>query len=261
MAVDILGITEARFFTFVLILLRTGSLFAFAPVFSSPLIPAQVKAASVLGLSLALAALGVVGDIEPPRTTALLLLLLAQEALLGLITGFVARLVFVAVEFGGQLVGMEMGLGIVAVFNPESETQISVVSQLQFLLAMLLFLAVAGDRMLVEVFVIHLREIPPGQVAFTGPVLRVLVELSAGIFVAALRGAAPVIAALFAANVILGVFARSVPQMNMLILGFPLKIVVGFAVLGLSLSYWSDMILRALSETFEALRALPSLLR
>jgi flagellar biosynthetic protein FliR len=258
--VDVLGITQARFFSFVLILLRTGSLFAFAPVFSSPLIPAQVKAASVLGLSLALAALGVVGGVEPPATMGLLVLVLAKEVILGLITGFVARLVFVAVEFGGQLVGFDMGLGIVSVFDPQSEARISVISQLQFLVAMLLFLAVGGDRMLVEVFAAQLREIPPGQVAFTGPVLRVLIELSAGIFVAALRVAAPVIAALFAANVILGVFARSVPQMNMLILGFPLKIVVGFAVLGLSLSYWSDVILRALSDTFEALRALPSLL-
>jgi flagellar biosynthetic protein FliR len=110
-------------------------------------------------------------------------------------------------------------------------------------------------------FALNLREIPPGQMVFGGPALEALVHLSAEVFRLGLQISAPVVAALFAANVILGVFARSVPQMNMLILGFPLKILVGFTLLGLSLPHWGRVFLRGLAETFEALRGLPALLR
>ena len=258
---EILGITEARFLAFVLVLLRIGSLFAFAPVFSTPFVPVRVKATVVLGLSLGLAALGVVGEVSVPASTTGVVALAVREIVLGLVTGFVARLVFVAVQFAGQVVGVEMGLGIVSVMDPQFETQVSIVSQFEFILALLLFLGVGGDRMLIEVFARNLQELPPGELALGAPGLGALVRLTGEIFGTGLQMAAPLIVALFAANVILGIFARSVPQMNMLILGFPLKILVGFTVLGLSLPYWSSIVLRELSNTFDALRALPTLLR
>ncbi len=258
---DLLGIAEARFFAFVLVLLRMGALFTFAPVFSTPFVPVQVKAAAALGLSLALTVLGVPGDVPVPGSPALVALLAAQELLLGFMLGYVARLAFVAVQFGGQVVGFDMGLGIVSVIDPQFETQISVVSQFQYMLAVLLFLAVGGERMLVEVFAGNLRQLPPGQLAVPGPALQVLVRVTGEVFRVGLQVAAPVIAALFASNVILGIFARSVPQMNMLILGFPLKIMVGFLVLGISLPRWASVVLEALSRVFEMLRAFPQLLR
>ena len=257
---DLFGISDARFFAFVLVVLRTASLFAFAPVYSSPFVPAQVKAAAVLGLSLGMSALGVVPEVAVPATVAGVAGLAAQEVVLGLLIGFVSRLVFAAVQFGGQLVGFQMGLGIVSVMDPQFETQISVVSQLEFMIALLLFLAVGGDRLLVEAFGRNLAALPPGHLEISGPVVRVLVALSGEVFRLGLMLAAPVAGALFAAQVILGVFARSVPQMNMLILGFPLQILIGFTVLALSLPYWSRAFLRALAETIQALAGLGRLL-
>ncbi|GAB4263561.1 MAG: flagellar biosynthetic protein FliR [Deferrisomatales bacterium] len=258
---ELFGITDARFFAFLLILFRMGSLFAFAPVYSSPFVPAQVKAAVALGLSVSLAALGFGGEVAVPASASAVALLAGQEVVLGFLSGFVARLVFVAVQFGGQLIGFQMGLGIVSVMDPQFETQISVVSQFQFLLAILLFLAVGGDRLLLEAFARNLQRLPPGQAVWTGPALEAVVRLSGEIFRVGLQVAAPVVVALFGAHVVLGVFARSVPQMNMLILGFPLQILVGFTVLGLSLPHWGRAVLRALAEGFDALRAIPTLLR
>lgn len=261
MPLEILGVTEERFFAFVLILFRMGSLLAFAPIFSSPFVPMRVKAAVALGVSLSLTVLGFGGEVAVPQSAARVALLVGQEILLGFLVGFVARLVFVAVQFGGQLVGFQMGLGIVSVMDPQFEAQISVVSQFQFLLAILLFLAVGGERMLVEAFARNLAEVPPGLPISAGPALGAVARLSAEIFRVGLQVAAPVVVALFAAHVILGVFARSVPQMNMLILGFPLQILVGLAAVGLSLPYWGHTVLRALSDALEVLRGLPAVLR
>ncbi|MEW6488620.1 MAG: flagellar biosynthetic protein FliR [Thermodesulfobacteriota bacterium] len=257
---DLLGITEARFFAFLLVLLRMGALFAFAPVFSTPFVPTQVKAAAVLGLSAALTALGFPGEVAVPASAAELVALGVQELLLGLLIGFIARLVFAAVQFGGQLIGFQMGLGIVSVLDPQSETQISVVSQFQFILAVLLFLAVGGEGMLLEVFAHNLTAVPPGKPLLTGPLIGAVAHLTGEVFSLGLKLAAPVVAALFASQVLLGVFARSVPQMNMLVLGFPLQILVGFTVMGLAVRHWGRAMLHAFSETFEALRGLAALL-
>ncbi len=255
-----LGIPEARFFAFLLVLLRTASLFAFAPVFSSPFIPTRVKAALVLGLSAGLTALGAAPPAPVPGTLGGMAALAAQEVLLGILIGFAARLVFAAVQFGGQIVGFQMGLGIVSVMDPQFETQVSVVSQLEFLLAMLLFVSAGGDRILLEAFARNLGALPPGQWWAQGSVVRVLVVLSGEVFRLGLALAAPVVAALVCAHIVLGVFARAVPQMNMLILGFPVQILVGFLVLGLSLSHWGRAVLRAFADMFQALDGLWGLL-
>ncbi|MBI5017377.1 MAG: flagellar biosynthetic protein FliR [Deltaproteobacteria bacterium] len=257
---DLLGISQAKFFSFFLILLRLGGLFTFAPVYGTMMLPMRVKAAAVLGISVCLSVLGLGGPVPVPATTSGLAFFAVQEVLLGFLLGFATRLVFAAVEFGGQLVGLQMGLGIVSILDPQFETQVSILSQLQFLLATLLFLAVGGDRMLLEAFAANLDRIPPGHLALKGPVLGALVTLAGEIFRLGLQLSAPVVVALLATQVILGVFARSMPQMNMLILGFPLQILFGFGVLGFALPHWSRTLVRAFSEMFEALRGLAALL-
>ncbi len=253
---DILGFSEAELFAFILVVLRMASLFAFAPVFSTQFIPAQVKAALVLGLGLGLTALGAAPPVAVPATTAGVAALAGQEVLLGMLTGLVAQFVFAAVQFGGQVVGFQMGLGIVSVMDPQFETQISVISQLEFLLAVLLFFGVVGYRLLLEAFARNLSAVPPGHVAVGATVVEAVVRLSGEIFRLGLQVAAPVVVTVFCTQVILGVFARSVPQMNVLVVGFPLKIMVGFAVIGLSLPYWGRVFLRALEATFRALDGL-----
>lgn len=256
---DILGISQAKFFGFFLILLRMGALFSFAPVFSSPVVPVRARAAAVLSLSLALSALGVGGTVEPPATLALLAFFVVQEMLLGLLLGLAARLVFAAVEFGGQLIGLQMGLGIVSVLDPQFETQVSIISQLQFLIATLLFLWVGGDRMLIQAFAGNLAHLPPGHPVMTAPAFRAIVGLGGEVFSLGLRMAAPVVVALLATQVVLGIFARSVPQMNMLILGFPIQFMLGFLVLGTGMSHWARLMLRLFSDLFEGLQALTRL--
>lgn len=257
---NLLGLGQAQFFSFFLILLRLGGLFSFAPPYGTQVLPVPVKAAVVLGLSACLAALGLGGATPVPAVTAGLVVTVAQELLLGMLLGLIVRLVFAAVEFGGQVVGLQMGLGIVSILDPQFETQVSILSQFQSLLATLLFFAVGGDHLLLEAFVRHLDRIPPGRLLVSGPVVEAVVTLTGEVFRVGLQLAAPVVVALLATQVILGVFARSVPQMNMLILGFPLQLLIGFGILGVGLAHWSRALARGFSETFEALRGLASLL-
>jgi len=255
---QLFGIPETAFFAFMLILFRMAALFSFAPVFSSPSLPAVVKASIILSFSICLASSGVVAPIPP--TFGMLFLAIAREILIGLLLGFAANLIFTAVQLGGQVIGMDMGLGIVSVMDPQFEAQVSIISQFQVMAAILIFLAVGGHLKLIEVFASNLNALPPGRIVLSGEVIESLVYLTSEIFTVGLKLAAPIVATLFAANVILGVFARSVPQMNMLILGFPLKIFTGFMLLGLSLPYVSTVLIRQFSITFEALNGLTALI-
>ncbi|MDW7711421.1 MAG: flagellar biosynthetic protein FliR [Deferrisomatales bacterium] len=257
---DILGISEARLFGFLLVLLRVGALFAFAPVFSTSFVPARVRAAAALGVSACLGALGLPGEIPVPESLSVLLVLGVQEVLVGALAGYVAQLVFAAARFGGQVAGVQMGLGVASVLAPGMEPEVSVVSHVQFVLAALLFLAVGGEGLLLEGFARNLASVPPGQPLVSGSVAGALVHLTGEVFVLGLKLAAPVVAAVFASQVVLGVLARSVPQLNVLLLGFPLQILVGFTVLGLAVGPWGATWLRALSHTFEALEGVFSLL-
>lgn len=258
---DLLGLSEAKFFTFFLILLRVGSLFTFAPVFSLALVPVRIRAATALAIAASLSMLGVGAPATVPSHVSELLLTVVREIGVGLLLGFVARLFFAAIEFAGQIVGLQMGLGIVSILDPQFQTQVSVLSQIQLIVATLLFLAIGGDRMLLEAFAGNLDRIPPGQALLTGPALRALLALAAEIFKAGLQISAPVVVALLGSQVILGVLARSMPQMNMLILGFPLQIFIGLGILGLSLPGWSRAVLASFSRMFEALRGFSLLLR
>ncbi|MBI5445666.1 MAG: flagellar biosynthetic protein FliR [Deltaproteobacteria bacterium] len=258
---DLLGISEAKFFTFLLILLRIGSLFTFAPVFGIAVIPLRVKAAAALALAVSLSVLNVGGTAPVPPGLSGLIAAVVQEIVVGLLLGLVARLFFAAIEFGGQLVGLQMGLGIVSMLDPEFETQVSVLSQVQLILATLLFLAIGGERMLIEAFAGNLEKIRPGGPIVAAPAFRALVTFAGEIFSAGLQISAPVVVSLLATQIILGVMARSVPQMNMLILGFPLQIFFGLAILALSLPAWARAVLAAFARMFEALSGFSSLLR
>ncbi len=252
------GISETVFFGFLMILLRMAALFSFAPVFSSPSLPTVVKSSIILSFSVCLASAGVSAPI--PQTLALLLLMAAREILIGILLGFAANLIFAAIQLSGQIIGMDMGLGIVSVMDPQFEAQVSIISQFQVMAAILLFLAVGGHLKMVEVFSSNLAVLPPGRVIFSEQMLESLIYLTGEIFSVGLRLAAPIMATLFAVNVILGIFARSVPQMNMLILGFPLKIFTGFTLLGMSMPYVFKVLIKQFSTVFEALDGLSSLL-
>ncbi len=260
-ALSVLGLDEIRLFAFLLVLARTGALFAVAPLLSSAFVPLRVRAILALGLSASLVWLGLPPEVPPPVSASVVSALLAQEILLGLVTGLVARLAFAAVEFGAQLAGLQMGLGISSVMDPRMEGEVSVLSPFLFALAGLLFVALGGVGILFEAFARNLSEVPPGRALAGTALTGGLVHLSGEVFTLGLRFVAPVVAAVFAAQVALGVLVRSVPPVNALFLEFPLQILVGLSAFALALPHWGPAVARTLAGSLEILRNLAPLVR
>jgi len=116
--------------------------------------------------------------------------------MIGITIGLAGRLVFAGVQLAGQLAGFQMGFAIVNVFDPITSAQVSIIAQFQYLLAMLVFLAVDGHHLFLYSIAESYRIVPAFGFHFSGELTRAILELSKDMFVIAIKTGAPVIAML-----------------------------------------------------------------
>lgn len=247
-------ITAEQVETFILVLLRVSAIVATMPILGNRTVPVRVKG----GLSLLIVFLlfpfvklhTTSPDILP------LALKMAGEVMIGITMGFAGKLIFSGVQLAGQLVGFQMGFAIVNVFDPITSAQVSIIAQFQYLLAMLIFLAVDGHHLFLYAIAESCRILPIFGFHFSGELTQSIVELSKDIFIVAIKIGAPVITVLLMASIGFGLIARTVPQINILIVGFPIKIAVGLIGIGLALPVFARMMANIFLNFGETLNTL-----
>jgi flagellar biosynthetic protein FliR len=222
---------------------RVGGLCLIAPVLGSTMIPARIRVGLVLMLTLVLAPLAPAA--VAPLSAAGVATLVAQ-VLIGASVGFVLRLVFEAVAFGGQLVGQSMSLGFAEVVNPGGGGSTPVLSQFYMVLVTLLFLALDGHLRLIQLLAGSFHTLPPGPVAIDAQGLYSVVLFGAHLFAGAVRVALPAVTALLVVNFGFAAISRAAPSMNLFAVGFPITLCLGLVALWLGL--------RALPGAFETLQ-------
>lgn len=214
---------------------RLAGLLALAPPFNHRRVPLLVR----VGLGFALAGLAwsaVAAAPPPPAAGAIALALRAVgELTVGLLMGFIGQLFAAAATFAGEVVGTQMGFGLARVFDPGQGAQVTVVTHLFDLLVLLLFLTLNGHLIVIIAAVESFRLIPLATWSLSPAILESLFPLVGRIFGLGLALAAPTLGAVFLANLVLVLIARSIPQINILLVGFPLMITVGLLVLLLNL--------------------------
>lgn len=220
---------------FVLVLLRVSAIIVTIPVISEANVPVKIKA----GLSIIVAVIIfplVVPQMPPIKNMPLIALIIGMigEVMIGVTIGFVARLVFAAIQLAGDIIGYEMGFSIANVIDPMSSAQVSIITELQYLLAMLVFLTVNAHHLFFQAISQSYILIAPLSFHFSGELMQFIFSVSKDMFVVALKIGAPIMAVMVFTNVALGVIARTVPQMNIFVVGFPLQISLGLIFLGLT---------------------------
>jgi flagellar biosynthetic protein FliR len=222
---------------FVLVLLRTGACVAMFPVFGGDTVPFQVKAA----LSLVLAAVlfpVVRGFLAPqllPASVMGLGVAAAGELMVGFALGFAVQMLMAGAELAGHMIGYQMGFGIVSVIDPQSQQESSLMAELMNLLTLLVFLCVNGHHIFLRAMAASFEIVPPGALALKGALCQLMMKQGGQIFLLAIKMGAPVIAALLFVTLGFALLSRAVPQLNVLVLSFPVSIVVGLIFFGLSL--------------------------
>jgi flagellar biosynthetic protein FliR len=254
-----LSVTSAQLDAWVAALMfplaRVLGLIAAAPILSNRAVPVRVKV--MLGVAVT-AALAPVLPPMPQVTpgSGIGLAILVQESLIGLALGFVMRLVFSAIDLAGELIGLQMGLSFATFYDPQAGGQTAVVAEFLGLLAMLVFLALNGHLLLFSVLTKTFSLLPVGPLSLAGMNWGGIARWGTTLFSAGLLLALPIIAALLITNIALGVLTRAAPQLNLFAVGFPITLVVGFAMLMLAMPYLTPSFERLFEQGFEAMTAL-----
>lgn len=231
---------------FALVLARVAGLFMAIPMFGARLVPNRIKALLIFALALLIFPIIRPHAIPAADDSLSLMLLVLRESLIGLTLGAISQFVFAAVEFCGQMVGIQMGISIAAQFDPTTQNNVPTMAIFQGALATLIFLALGVHHFFIKGIVESYQLIPLGAWHTSGGLLKFLIDASTGIFVIGIKLAAPVSVALLATSVALGIVARSFPAMNVFMVSMPLNIGIGFLILGISL----PVFLRVLQGSF-----------
>jgi len=228
-------LTQEEISSLIFIFLRVSSMIVVMPVFGGDrTIPVVVKGGlSILITFLLFPSVRINSDMQSLEFIPMVVNMLT-EVLIGSIVGFVARFIFAGIQFAGELIGFEMGFSVANVLDPMTSTQVSLISQLQYFIAILLFLTLNAHHVFLSAIAESFEKIAPLQFHLSGKVIQTLCLFSKDIFVIAVKISAPVVAVLIFTNIALGIVARTVPQINIFIIGFPLQISLGFIFMGLT---------------------------
>ena len=237
--INFLSISPQQFQLFLLILARIGGVIIFAPVLGNKNIPIKAK----IGLSLLFSFLlfpVVSSSVNKviPGDIFIYGLIISKELSIGMILGLAAKMIFGGVQLSGQYIGMQMGFAIVNVMDPQGSEQVSIIAVFENLLAILIFLAINGHHWFLEAIIKSFQFASPVSFRFSGAIFDIIIKLSAEMFLIAIQLGAPAIVVAFLMNVAMGIIARTVPQINVFFVGFPLQIAIGLIAFALSLYFF-----------------------
>lgn len=240
-------ITEATLASFLAVLGRVAGAVLSSPFFRRGQVPVMVRVALCLVLALFLTPLVEVRD---TRLDLFFPLRLVYEVLVGLFLGYLFALVVSGVTMAGGLMDFEMGLGLAHAFDPTAGVFSSLLARFYTMLAVLIFFLAGGHHLLVVSVLASYRVFPAGGMGFPSILSTTAARAAAEVFVVAVRVAAPVVGALFVADVVFGLVARSVPQLNVFVLGIPLKILLGLLAVAVTMPA-TVVFLQRIFEGFE----------
>jgi len=246
-----LGIVLKGIDAFLLVFVRMTGLFVISPIFGRRNMPAYLK----IGFSFLLALITVnmisVPDLEYYNSIYHYALLIFKEFMVGVTLGYISYMVFSAIYMAGELIDMQIGFGVVNVLDPMSNIQVPITSNFYFIMSMLVFLAVNGHHTLIKALFESYKYVPLGGAVFNDNLMEDIIRIFGNIFVIGFKIAAPITAAILITDVALGVVSKTVPQLNVFVVGMPLKIFLGIAVMMITIPMFI-MLLETLFDSMDS---------
>jgi len=217
-----------------LIFVRVSSILMTAPFFGSEMIPKRVKLFFAMMVTVLLyPVIPLQGATIPVTANSFdVIIAIFKEVSVGLAMGLVGQLIFGGVQFGGQFISIQVGLGFSSVIDPLTQQQNGVISQMLILLGTIFFLAIGGDQIYIKAMVKSFEIVPLGTVHMAAPAPE-LVKMAGELFVIGVQVASPFIIVFFLMDLTFAIFARIMPQANVFFIELPLKVYVGLIMFGI----------------------------
>jgi len=242
-----------------LIFIRVAALMLIAPVLGPFELATRWRLAVAIALAVLLTPLAV-GRVEsPPNTLEAWLVVAGGEALVGLMLGLGVRIMFTGLQVAGGLISQMSGLQLAEVFNPAMGGNVPVFSQLLLLVATAVFLLIGGHRQLIEALLDSFAQVPTGHATFSASAVQGVTTLVANSFALGLRAAVPAVVALLLATLVVGFIGRTLPQLNVMSLGFGINVMTALLAFSVSLGgacwLFQDAIAPTIQTTLESLHS------
>jgi flagellar biosynthesis protein FliR len=240
----------------VLVLARVGPLFMLAPVLSANLFPARAKFVAALGLAVAITPIASQGQ-KPIVDPILLAGLFTKEIGIGIAFALALATISAAIEAGASVLDTLVGFSFGSLVDPITGVNQAVLGRIYMMFASMIFVVSGGLRLMIEGIARTYDVVPLGSEPHTGSLAKLAVSGLASIPVIGLELVGPVILAVVVADAAFGLVSRAVPQMNVFVIGLPVKVIISFTVVGLSLPFvamhLSDDLQHALTQALQAL--------
>ncbi len=243
---------------FLLVFCRISSFLVVAPIFSSRTIPRSFKVG--LAFFISLIVFLTIGFDTSITADATYILAIIREILAGLLIGYVAYIFFTIVQTAGGLMDLQMGFAMANIIDPVTGVTAPIMGNLKYMLLMLVFLSINGHHYLLSAIMDSYKWLPLDnklfQVYYGGNITEFLTRTFADTFLLALQISAPIVVAMFLTDIGLALLARTAPQYNVFVIGIPVKILVGLAMLVILLPGFGALFQIIFNHMFQALESL-----
>lgn len=236
---------------FLLVFVRISGIFIMCPVFGRKNVPAYFK----IGFSLLLS-YAIIGFHDLPQGIVInnfteMAFYVIKELLVGLIIGYITSLFFSTLLLAGQIIDAQIGFGIASVFDPQNNIQVPLVGNINNLVALLLFFTLNGHHTLLQLLFYTFSLLPIGKVWLDPTLSDVIVQIFIKLFVLSFKIALPLIAAAFLCEIGLGILIKIIPQLNVFVIGIPLKVLIGLFALFLFIPVYIGVLNGAFQTMFD----------
>ncbi len=241
-------INVAYFTALIFVFIRLTAFFVTVPVFFPKGTPIAVKTAVVLVLSYALMPGVYTSNVPAINSMGLFVTFAINEVITGLTLGFITNLCFNFIRFAGSLIDLQIGFGMITMYDPNSNSNTTLMEHLMYWIGIIIFLTIDGHHMLIRQLIDSFNYVHIGGFVLYQDSIREIVKAFAEFFAIGIKIAIPIVLIILLTDLTLGLVARAVPQLNVMILGLPIKIVVGLAVFSLALPLIINLIVKSFTS-------------
>ncbi len=237
--IDFYDVFEGQVAAFLFVLTRTSGIFFISPFLGSMNVSARVRGVAAVALAIILFPVVVKESVvQAPATVIMFAFTVAKELFVGWLIGLVGYITLSAVNMAGKIMDMQVGFAMVNMMDPTTQQQTGLIGTFLYNLTVIYFVVTNGHHVIISALAESFRVIPIDAMVWNTSLPQFMIDLTAGIFLNGMKIAMPVTFAILLTNVGLGILARTMPQMNIFVVGIPMQLMIGITMVSMVLPFY-----------------------
>ena len=237
--IDFFDVLQGQIAAFLLVLSRTSGVFLISPFFGAMNVSYRIRATTAVAMAVLIFPLIVKAQVvSAPANIFMFAGTVVQEMFVGWLIGFVAFVAMSAINMSGKIMDMQVGFSVATVMDPTSGQQQPLIGSFLYYLAIIYFLVSNGHHMIIAALFESFQRIPLDSVVWNPSIAEFMINLTNGVFLVGMKIAMPVTFAILITNVGMGILARTMPQMNIFVVGIPMHLLIGTFMLSMLLPFY-----------------------